>query len=326
MDDLERRIRAANPHPVRRDEPLSARAERELAGLLATPRVPVRRTASRSRAPLLMSGVAAVLVLVIAAGAAFLLSPRPAMAAPPLLEPIPVMGDSDVVIEGLAMSARSAAGEEPTNVIAAETWSADISLTPDDLATFVQPREVVRTRASDLSGEIAVYAGEVRWGSTGPGSEPPPPGTELERQTFAAGETPLLFTAPPPSDAAALAEYLTAHLGTNERTSTGELFRAVVDLRNEWTLDGGQTAAVLDLIRTLPDVTVAGRVTDRLGRSGIAVSTESRGSGAFRDLLVFDSASGTLLSAEVVYLGGLADLQLAAPTILDYTAWKEPHA
>lgn len=326
MDDLERRVRAANPHSMRRYDPLSERAERELATLLAEPHNRPASHTRRWRAPLFVSTTAAALaVVIVAVAASLLLAPRVAMAAPPLLVSTPITGSTDSVLERLSMNARSAVASPPTDLIAAETWSADITLAPEKLSTFVQPREVTRVRTSDLAGEIVVFASEVRWGSVPAGERPPTPGTELERQTFAAGEFPLLFTQPPPADAAELPAYFATYLGTSETTSAGEFFRAITDLRNEWTLTGPQTTAVIEFIRDLPNVTVAGGVTDRLGRSGVAVSTESRSGGAYRDLLIFAPDTGVLLSAEQIYLGGIPDVRTPASTVLDYTAWKERH-
>lgn len=323
MDELERRIRAANPYPVRRNDLLSERAERELATLLAEPPGRLVANTRRWRAPLFVSGAAALLVLVVAVAASLLLAPRAAMAAPPLLEVTPLAGSTDSVIERLTMNARSAVTSDPTDLIAAETWAADITLTPDKLSTFVQPREIVRTRTSDLAGEIVVYAGKIRWGSVPVGGQSLIPGTELERQIFTAGQFPLLFTQAPPSDAAELPAYFATYLGTSEHTSTGEFFRAIADLRNEWTLTGPQNAAVLEFIRHLPDIVIAGEVTDRLGRAGVAITTESRSGGAFRDLLIFAPDTGVLFSAEQVYLGSLPDVQLPADTVLNYISWKE---
>lgn len=317
MDELERRIRDANPHAVRRTDPLSERASRELAVLLAEPRAP---RVPRWRTPLLISSAAAALVIALAV-AASVLAPRAAVAAPPLLEAAPVSFSAHAVLERLAMNARTDSAPRPSGLIVAETWSADV--TAATRSVFVQPREVVRSRATDLGGEITVYAGEVRWGSVPAGYRAPSPGTELERQTFAAGEFPLLFAQAPPDSATELAAYFETYLGTDRSTNAGELFRAITDLRNEWALTGAQTAAVLELVNGLPGVTVAGEVTDRLGRAGMAIATETRSDGAFRDLLVFDRQTGALLSAEQVYLGGIPGIDLDSPTVLDYTAWKD---
>ena len=210
----------------------------------------------------------------------------------------------------------------PSTVIAAETWSAELTPGADEV-TFVQPREIVRTRNDDLSGSVVTRAGEVRWGVVPDGQAPAQPGTVLEENDFGPGDYPMLFPSPPPDAAAELQGYLAQTVGITETSTTGDIFRATVDLRNEWSLNGSQTAALLDLIATRDDVTVLGTVTDRLGRTGIALATDTRFDGAFRDILIFDPDTANLLAAEDVYLGGIDDIQLEAPSVLNYTAWKD---
>ena len=93
-------------------------------------------------------------------------------------------------------------------------------------------------------------------------------------------------------------------------------------MRYERTLTGPQTAAALDLVAGLSDVTLAGTVTDRLGREGIAIQTE-RASGTHRILLIFSPETGLLLSSESIYLGGIPDFSLEYPTVINYFAWKD---
>ncbi|PZQ88945.1 MAG: hypothetical protein DI534_09160 [Leifsonia xyli] len=322
MDELERRIRAANPSPVDRDAPLSERAEQELSVLLTTPRASaVAGRVPRRRPAIIMPTIAAAVAVLLTVGVLNLLAPRPAAAsAPPLLEAVPLGEDADTVLGRLSTMARSNNTETSSAAIASETWSAE--LTPTGTATFVQPRDVVRTRASDLSGSAVTRAGAVRWGIVS-GATPPAPGTILERFDYGPGEFPLLFPKAPPDSATELQAYLTQYLGLDASAPTGEVFRAIVDLRNEWELTGPQTAAVLELLRDRPDVAALGTVTDRLGRTGIAVATQTRLDGAFRDLLIFAPGTAQLLSAEDVYLGGIPDLKLESPTVMNYIAWKD---
>jgi hypothetical protein len=221
------------------------------------------------------------------------------------------------------MTARSGAIDTATRfVIEVETWSMDILVDPNEQTTFVQPREVVRTRDADLAGEVVVSAGSVRWGSV-PQDATPPPGEELERHSYEAGSYPLLFPTPPPSDEPTLRAYLSTALGLTADSTAGDYFRAVQDLRNEWPLSGPQCATVLDLVAVLPDVELLGEVVDRLDRPGLAFSTSTRMGGAFEDVLIFSPDTGCLLSAEEVYLGGLDEVALDERTVTNYTAWKE---
>jgi hypothetical protein len=319
MDEIERRIREANPYPIRRDDPLSKRAERELALLLSTQRHGSPPHVRRWRTPVLISTAAAVLALTFAVASSFLFTPQPALAAPPPLELMAITGTPDSVIEELIVRAHSLKSSSPTS-IASETWSADIST--DSEQTFVQPREIVRTRSADLSGTIVVTAGQVRWGNVQANEKPPSPGSVLQLQDFGHGDYPLLFTTPPPANPSEYRAYFSATAGTTETSTPGDFFRAITSLRNEWVFTGAQTAAVLEFIQGLPHVEVAGQVTDRLGRHGVAIATNSRSGGAFRDMLIFDRATGALLSTEQIYLGGLSGVPLKASTVLDYTAWK----
>ena len=329
MDDLERRIRAANPSPVARSTPLTARAEDDLAALLSTnpsleavPAVRPRRRDKRAW----MTALVAVLVLVTVFFTGNVL-PRPGASAatPPLLTGSPVDGTREEVVESLSGAAQNNQSEKPGHqrTIEYETWSANITVGVDkSVDVFVQPQEVERTWSDDLSGRIVTRAGAVRWGEETDSATAAKPGAVLDDGTFRAGEYPALFPAAPPKSADEMRSYLSGVLGLTSQSTTGEWFKAIQDLRIDWPLTGAQTSALLQIIETLPDVVVAGAVTDRLGRDGIALETETRENGNFKHILVFDRSTGLLLSAEDVYLGGLKDTKLPAMTVLSYTAWK----
>jgi len=332
MTDLERRIRAANPIAIGRATPLSSRAEAELQALLAT--APLATAAPRP-APALkrarlrgawVTGLAAVLVFVtvFVVGNVTNRPQSSAASSPPLLTSVAIDATVPEILGVLSAAARdigpSAASSERT--VRSEAWSADISVDDESNVTmFVQPQEISRVWNDELSGRVTAVAGEVRWGADSASAAEP--GTVLVDEEYGRGQYPAIFATRPPSTAAELRSYLAAPLGLDDQSTAGQWFKAVQDLRADWPLDGDQNAALLDLLATLPDVSVAGTVTDRLGREGVAVETESRVDGVFRDILVFDSATGFLISAEDVYLGGLNDISLPAMTVLNYSAWKD---
>ena len=335
MDDLERRIREANPNGVDRSTPLSARAEADLVTLLATPAVPaitVSAVAVRRRPRLaisLLSGMVAALVIGVVIVTGALIPEPPASAAGlPLLGETPVDGTVDEVIDRMIMSARKSSEEDATGTrrTAYEAWSASILVGEEkSVDVFVQPVEVERAWSADLSGRIVTRAGAVVMGALPRGEPSYEPGDVIDDSSFAPGEYPLLFPEAPPATGEALRAYLAGVFGLTEATTTGEWFSAIGDLRTDWPLSSKQNLAVLELVKTLPGVT-ATSVTDRIGRHGIALQTESRADGGFRDLLIFDSRTGVLNSAESVYLGGLTDIDLPAMTVLNYTAWKNPRS
>jgi hypothetical protein len=126
----------------------------------------------------------------------------------------------------------------------------------------------------------------------------------------------------PPDTADALHAAMDASFGYGADTPTGWYFSGLYALRTEWALTGPQAAAVLEFIGTLPDVELLGEVTDRLGRTGIALATETAQDGAFRDVLVFDPETGNIISYESTYLGGHPDIDLPVDSVQNFTAWK----
>lgn len=323
MDDIEQRIRAANASPVRRNSPLSERAKLDLTLIVQEPRAShFAEGRRRTRRTILVSTVAAMAVIALTVLGAVVFTPHAAMASPPLLSVTTIDGSVTQILGKLSRAARALPAPTST-VIRAETWSADITVKDRVTTEFVQPSEVVRTRLEDLSGEVVTYASGVRWGSAPAGVKVPRKGSELTREKYAAGTYPILFPVAPPDSSGSYAAYFHQYAGTQADSSPGDYFRAIADLRNDWAFNGPQTGAVLDFVGQLPDVSIAGEVTDRLGRPGVAIQTTTRGGGAFRDLLVFDKSTGALLSAEQIYLGGLKDVRLDFPSVLDYIAWKD---
>lgn len=321
MDELERRIREANPAPVRRDTPLSARGEADLHDILSDS--PRARRFGWQRAAIWSATIAASLALVLTAVFQFT-APR-AAASPPPLEFTPVADSVMTVLERLGEMASQNDSSRSASVIVSETWSLDITVDDTETSTFVQPREITRTFRSDGSVEIVVRAGDVRWGFIGDDGSAATPGTVLERNFFAASEGPRLFPTPPPSTSGAdLRSYVDSVFGFTAESATGEYLRAIQDLRNEWVLDGPQTAALTELLASLPDVIVFGETTDRLGRAAIAIGTRTRAQGVFEDVLLFDKFTGALIASEDTYLGGDPSIDLRSTTVVNYIVWKDP--
>lgn len=321
MDEIERRIRGSRPDIGTRHDPLTPRAEAELLAITRAPAPKVRR-ARRSliAIPSLAAALAAGIVVV-----SLVQAPQASMAAaPPPLDIRSVVEPLDVVIGQLraATAALPAADGWPQEV-SYEGWFSQIYIDEDATSHFVQPSEVTRRREADGSGTLVTRAGDVRWGTPAPNHPVPERGTVLESLEFGPDAFPVTHRTPPPSTAVELRGYL-AEDGAVEGATAGEIFGAIARMADEWRLDGPQTAAVLQLIGELPGVTVGGEVTDRLGRDGIALQTETRAAGSFRDTLVFDATTGRLLSVDEMYLGGIPDFDLPFPTVFAYTAWKAP--
>jgi hypothetical protein len=102
---------------------------------------------------------------------------------------------------------------------------------------------------------------------------------------------------------------------------TFEWFAAVNDVWLAEVVPPAVQAALLEILADEPGLVDSGRVTDRAGRPGVAVSTVSDHSGLpTRYTLVFDPATGRLLDFEQTVLEA-GKLPLKAPAVVGYTLW-----
>lgn len=320
MDEIERMLRASRPQIGSRQDPLTARARRDLDDILGgRGPAPARR---RDR-PLRLAGLAVALAMLTTIATLFAVfqAPQPSFAAPPPLELRPTTESLPDLMTRLSLQARSIESPEP-GTVAYEAWFSTVVVDESATSHFVQPVEVTQERHDDFSGTLTTRAGSVRWGTPSKTNPAQAPGAVLDESTFAAGEFPAIYRDPPPADPSEYPRYFTS-AGWDPASTTGDWFKAVEELAKEWALDGAQTSALIDYIATLPDISVAGRTVDRLGRNGIAIQTRTRLDGAFIDTLVFDEAAGRLLSAEETYLGGVEGIDLPSPVVFSYIAWKE---
>ena len=336
MDDLERELRDASPLTTRRDSPLSARAELELSALVdASPdaapadAAPAKEGRSRRRwaAPAIGFAAAtamAVTLAVVLAVTNFGQAPPASNAeAPPILEATPLGESLDEVLTRLSKLASAQGGDaSAAQLIRYEAWSAQIEADAPTSTYYVQPEEIEKRWSADLSGSFESRAGDIRYGKPSPDNPPVAPGTVLRHDEYAPGQYQLTFVDAPPDDAAELDAYLRSTWGLPDEAAAVDYFGAIEGLRLERSLTGAETAAALDLLAGLPDVSLAGSVTDRLGREGIALQSE-KATGTHRMLLIFSPDTGMLLSTETMYLGGIPDLSLEYPTVINYYAWKD---
>jgi hypothetical protein len=121
-----------------------------------------------------------------------------------------------------------------------------------------------------------------------------------------------------PTDPAALrAELAKSH----PNYGTFEWFTAVGDVWNVQVVSPRLQAGLLRMLADERQLTNAGTVTDRIGRTGVAVSTESSNSGLnTRYTLIFDPKTGMLLDFEQVLLEA-GKLPVKVPATSSYTVW-----
>jgi len=121
-----------------------------------------------------------------------------------------------------------------------------------------------------------------------------------------------------PTDPAALRAGLAK---SHPHYGTFEWFTAVGDVWNTQVVSPRLQAGLLRMLADERELTNAGTVTDRIGRTGVAVSTESRNSGLnTRYTLIFDPNTGMLLDFEQVLLEA-GKLPVKVPATSSYTIW-----
>lgn len=203
-------------------------------------------------------------------------------------------------------------------------WYLDTAMSSQGAGSAVIP--VLRRQwiAGDGSGEIVTRPGKPyfpseasrrAWQSAG-AARPRP--TE---QTFGRGELQFMWRPGSlSSDPAVLRRQL--EVGHPASLGPAETMVAVSDLYNEQAVGPAVRAAVMRLVSTLPGLQYDGTTTDRAGRRGVGVSTESDLSGLpTRYILIFDPDTGQLLDSEQVLTVTAGKLDVPIPSVIAYTAY-----
>jgi hypothetical protein len=102
-----------------------------------------------------------------------------------------------------------------------------------------------------------------------------------------------------------------------------EVLVAVADAYRAGELSPAQRAAMFSVVASRRGVEALGRVTDRAGRSGYALSVESDHSGLpTRYTAIFDPASGRLLDLEQTLTRTAGALNVPVPSTIAYTVFE----
>ncbi|MFF7355938.1 CU044_5270 family protein [Streptomyces filipinensis] len=336
-DELEL-LRRADPVPADGppfgDGPLDHGAERHLQRLLREegPRRRVRllpRPHGRTpRARLVWSIAATAVVLVTVLTALLGGASTPAAVAAP--RPLAVHAHSTPVSlrDMTALADAAAADGAPglrkgTHV---QVWALGMS---DDKPPVTLPEErVVRWRADASHTELVVATDPRSPGRpvlTDEGGAPRlvADGHVLSRTSYPPSWSDAPPEAPPPHTAAALRAYLTevARPGVHRdpaALSTAELFDAVGELLDHWTLGARESAALVRVFAQAHGLRPAGQVTDRLGRPGQAYVYDA---GAVRHMLVLEPRTGRVLGMEATFLRNDPEYGVKAGDVMGYSAW-----
>lgn len=321
-------LRRANPVPDDGphfgDGPLGHRAERRLGRLMDDRRTGRRtplRLGGRFRPVWALAAVAAVAaltsVLLLGGPAA-----TPAIAAP---RPLAVLADSTPVpLDRLAERAATAAADgtpalrKGTHV---QSWSLGMS---DSEPPVTLPEErIVRWTADGRHTELVVATDPRHPGRPVLTDEDGEPrlvddGQVISRGTFPPSWSDAPPAARPPHDTGRLRAYLTETVHGGIRT-TPELLDATAQLLGHWTLGARESAALARLLADADGLRPAGRVTDRLGRSGQAYVYDD-GSGV-RHMLILDPSTGAVLGLEETFTTDQPEYGVRAGDVMQYSAW-----
>jgi hypothetical protein len=361
MDELERRIRAARPLSGHRDLPLTDRAKRELAELMLAgsatesasarqsrgprgilhPMSDVRRRAftrrpanprtTRSRAanrPRVLAGSLAASIAVVAV-VALTLGDSPSATADglPPLQFTPVDASIEEIIDDSQrhLAADTSGAADPLRFAASVGWYAQINGNArEDALTAINPVDRTTRWAEDLSGSITVTAG-IPYTVDGTPVSPlaPEPGAVLWEETFAAGEITSIPPETPPATPAELRNSINAVAFGDATTGAADHIFGFESLLGWWTLTNAHHSALLDIIASDGDATVAGETTDRAGRAVIGIRATSHTTPWMDVIALISPTTGRVIGVETVYTGTGDEVAIPTGTVLSYTLWEE---
>lgn len=268
----------------------------------SAPRSRVRRVPALAGATVALAA-AAVLVAVLVAPA-----PGPApFTTPALLTYTPTeMGTDPVtVLEQLAERAATQPSRDEAGRFAfvrTRGWYFDVVVTDAGATARVNPTEREQWMAADGEGRIE----ETRSG-------------ERTRTSGRYGSGELSGVRPLPTDPTALAAVirpLDDQPAAWMDAVASELLRGPVP--------PAVHSALLQVLAQQQGLTVAGKVTDRAGRVGVALSAVGRdGEQTAKNILILDPATGAPLAQERVQLAGELQMFVQLPATESYTLWLD---
>lgn len=329
-DDMAELMRRTDPARTVVDERTESEIRSELRRITQQPPAVLHGPRSRTRWPwLAVPAVAASVVALAVLVQMWNPFVQPVSAATP---PLLVLSQSSLsvgeAVEQAVARLTATGAREAERRASLEGWYLQTEIDPQGTSTSViTPQDIELVWNEDLSGTITVTAGQSYLPTDGSPTAPPdlsasPPGTVLSSDVFPAGQMPVLFQTPPPASADEMKQYLATTTGIETDSDAVAYVDAIRMLLSEWTLSPGQQAAILSTLVDLDGIEVAGEVTDRLDRPGIAFRATSPTRPQFEYLLIVSLETGGILALEVIYLGGLSELVLPTPSVIEYTAWK----
>jgi hypothetical protein len=206
-------------------------------------------------------------------------------------------------------------------------WSLATRVGGRQVTSAVVPVQVSLVRQADGSAELVRRtsapqfpdrASRERWLRDG---EPAARPVTVDHQRWAPGGLALEASDLPDDPARLLPALARAH--PIEQLGDAEVLVAIADLYRSARLSPAQQAALFAVAASRPGIEPYGRVTDRAGRAGYALSVESDHTGLpTRYTAIFDPVTGRLLDLEQTLTRSAGSLNVPVPSTIGYTLFE----
>ncbi|CAM5589041.1 hypothetical protein SSPIM334S_02158 [Streptomyces spiroverticillatus] len=302
--------------------------ERLLANVLNTSRPapgPAAGLLRRWRWPL--AGVAVATSLAVAVSTYTLFGPnaQPAQAmTPPPLRYAPGSESPRAVLERLAVVALKDTSRVPAGsslYLKHQGWALSTrigqiqvtsAIVPSERETWKKADGSMRWKQRTLPPRFQNAHDEEVWSDAGAVGEDPQ-FTEDATGPVNANDP---LNRPAPEEPRAMGKWL---LASQEYAGTAEAFDSVAAHNLDELWNGRQRAAMLRFLATRTDVTYRGKVTDRAGRAGQAVSVDSAYGGLpTKYTLILDESNGKVLAYEEELTTTAGALNVKVPSVISY--------
>lgn len=186
-------------------------------------------------------------------------------------------------------------------------WTADTTVSGGQGTTQLTMTDYQRWRAADASGRVITYR-----------QEPAAATPEQHAVDYTRGTFPASLRTPLSTDPGILAREIDAVYHWSRGNQAG--LRATADIYSWHIPSRDLRVALLQILSDTDDLLWRGTATDRVGRTGIAVSVDSH-AGATRDLLILNPATGKPLAYEQVAVRNPGRLNGPFPKVLVSTVF-----
>jgi hypothetical protein len=206
-------------------------------------------------------------------------------------------------------------------------WSLNTRVDGRVVTSAVVPVQVSLSRRSDGSAELVRRtsapqfpdrASRERWEDEGrPAAQP----LTVDKQRWAPGDMRQVSASLPDDPERLLPVLSRSH--PIEDIGDAEVLIAIADTYRSAELSPAQQAALFAVAASRPGLQSFGRVTDRAGRNGFALSVESEHSGLpTRYTAIFDPVTGRLLDLEQTLTRDAGRLNVPVPATIGYTVFE----